>query len=417
MKAAFPDFIIPGDNMDGSSYGGTDYCIRDTKDYIIGALVKDLRDGGNYNSLYTARTYLEASGKLKHVGNEILQTLYAWDQAFVLCKYVITTTDTDLTGTYTDRLRIPNNFASPASQSIQDEFDLLGREVLEVLAPNPDIFRDTGVLIWKNRDYIAEEVAGYILDKYEINLGGVDTQFLVMPGYGQPYCERDVKQFILPAVIADLCTGGTYQTEAVIDQYLDSQNNILHVEHELNPMLDAFDHAKMLAQKAGNNLLLSPGEVSGDLGIPAWAQDDYHTPLYTSRGAYRDATITIDDEGYPQDNVSNWNRYKDATNAIKANIDLIAHEAVETMNDMSKYAQFKIKGGAVNCSDDVKDILNALIHDLNYNCNERTWDAASLYVETENNSLKHIEDDWEATITVMKLGQRYVYLDHEKWFW
>ena len=93
--------------------------------------------------------------------------------------------------------------------------------MLEVLAPNPDIFRDTGVLIWKNRDYIAEEVAGYILDKYEINLNGTDTQFLVMPGYGQPYCERDVKEFILPAVIADLCTGGTYQTEAVIDQYLD----------------------------------------------------------------------------------------------------------------------------------------------------------------------------------------------------
>ena len=136
--------------------------------------------------LYTARTYLEASGKLKHVGNEILQTLYAWDQAFVLCKYVITTTDTDLTGTYTERLRMPNNFASPASQSIQDEFDLLGREVLEVLAPNPDIYRDTGVLIWKNRDYIAEEVAGYILNKYEIDLNGTATQFLVCLLYTSP---------------------------------------------------------------------------------------------------------------------------------------------------------------------------------------------------------------------------------------
>ena len=403
MEAAFPDFVIPGNNVAEGTYQGTNKCIRDTKDYIIGALVKDLRDGGNYNSLYTARTYLEASGKLKHVGNEILQTLYAWDQAFVLCKYVITTTDANLTGTYTQRLRIPNNFASPASQSIQDEFDTLGREVLEVLAPNPDIFRDTGVLIWKNRDYIAEEVAGYILNKYEIDLNGTLTQFLEMPGYGQPYCERDIKQFILPAVIADLCTGGTYNVEAVIDQYLDNQNNVLHVEHELNPMLDAFEHAKYLTQKAGNNLLLSPGEVSGDLGIPAWSQDDYHTPLYTARGAFRDDTITIDDEGYPQDNVSNWNRYKDATNAIEANIDLIAHEAVETMNDMSKYALFQIKGGPVNCSDDVKDILKALIHDLNYNCNERTWDAANLYVEPENNSLKHIEDDWEATVSVMKL--------------
>ncbi len=186
MKAAFPDFTIPGDNVAEGTYGGTDYCIRDTKDYIIGALVKDLRDGGNYNSLYTARTYLEASGKLKHVGGEILQTLYAWDQAFVICKYVITTTDTDLTGAYTQRLRIPNNFSTPASQSIQDEFDTLGREVLEVLAPNPDIFRDTGVLIWKNRDYIAEEVAGYILDKYEIDLNGTATQLYILVWMSSP---------------------------------------------------------------------------------------------------------------------------------------------------------------------------------------------------------------------------------------
>lgn len=405
MSAAFPDFTIPGDDPAEGTYGGSNKCVRDTKDYIIGALVKDLKDGGNYNSLYTARTYLEASGKLKHVGGEILQTLYAWDQAFVLSKYVITTTDVSLTGTYTDRLRIPNNFASPASQTIQDEFDLLGREVLEVLAPNPDIFRDTGVLIWKNRDYIAQETAEYILDKYTINFGGVETPFLEMPGYGQPYCERDVKKFILPAVIADLCTGGTYNTEAVIDQYLDDQENILHVEHELNPMLDAFEYAKMLCIKAGNNLLLSPGEASAALGAPAWAQDDYYTPLFTTRTAYRDDTIIIDDEGYPQNNVSNWNRYKDATNTLKVNADLIAHEAVEIMNDLSKYGKFNIPGGPVNCVDDVKDVLRGLTHDLNYNCNEKTWDAASLYIETENNSLKHIEKEWEASVTVMKIAR------------
>ena len=405
MKAAFPDFTIPGDNVAEGLYGGTDYCIRDTKDYIIGALVKDLRDGGNYNSLYTARTYLEASGKLKHVTSEILQTLYAWDQAFDLCKYVITTTDTDLTGTYTDRLRIPNNFATPASQSIQDEFDLLGREVLEVLAPNPDIYRDTGVLIWKNRDYIAEETAEYILDKYTVDLAGNDTQFLVMPGYGQPYCERDVKQFIIPAVIADLCTGGTYQTQAVIDQYLDSQENVLHVEHELNPMLDAFEYAKMLCMKAGNNLLLSPGEVAGDLGGPAWAQDDYYAPLFTTRGAYRDDTIEIDDEGYPQDSLVSFSRFADTADMIERNMELIATEAVEIMNDMSKFALFKIPGGPVNCIDDVKDVLHALKHDLKYNCNEKTWDAANLYVEPENNSLKHIEDDYEASVMVMKVAR------------
>ena len=54
--------------------------------------------GGNYHTLYTARTYLEASGKLKHVGNEILQTLYTLDVVGDIINTVITTTSLDLTG-------------------------------------------------------------------------------------------------------------------------------------------------------------------------------------------------------------------------------------------------------------------------------------------------------------------------------
>ena len=64
MEAAFPDFVIPGNNVAEGTYQGTNKCIRDTKDYIIGALVKDLRDGGNYNSLYTARRFT-----LRHQAN------------------------------------------------------------------------------------------------------------------------------------------------------------------------------------------------------------------------------------------------------------------------------------------------------------------------------------------------------------
>ena len=72
-----------------------------------------------------------------------------------------------------------------------------------------------------------------------------------------PYCLRDLKEFILPSVISDLATGGTYNIEDVIDQYLDGQENILHVENELNPMLDAFAYAEDLAEKAVNQLLLA----------------------------------------------------------------------------------------------------------------------------------------------------------------
>ena len=145
---------------------------------------------------------------------------------------------------------------------MQAEIDTLMTDLLKVIAPNDQRFREGGYQLWRNRDYIAEEVAGYIQDKYQQEINGVVFDFLEMPGFGQPYCERDIKDFIIPAVIADLVTGGTYQTQAAIDKYLDTQNNILHVEHELTALNDAFAYTKMLSMKAINNLLMSPCEVS-----------------------------------------------------------------------------------------------------------------------------------------------------------
>ena len=404
MKAQFPDFIMPGDDPANNSYGGTNYCLRDTKDYIIGALIKDLREGGNYHTLYTARTYLEASGKLKHVGNEILQTLYTWDVVGDIINTVITTTSLDLTGAYSEKLRIPNNFSSPASQSVQDEIRALIDDLLQVLAPTRNGFKDSGVLIWKNRDYIAEEVVGYLNDKYTKDIDGTETNFLIMPGAGSSGCIDDIKNYILPGIIGDLVTGGTYNTKAVIDNYLDSQDNILHVEHELNPMLDAFAYAKFLCLKAANNMLVSPNTTVAELGVPAWVQNgDYYEPLYTTRSAYRDDTITIDTQGWPQTGVANWSNYYDAWRLIKGNQKLIAKEAVAIMNDLSKYQTFEIPGGAVNCEDDIEDMIDAVLHDLLHNCNKEIWEAAELYIEPEDNSLKHIESEWEASVTTYKI--------------
>ena len=404
MKAEFPDFIMPGDDPANNSYGGTNYCLRDTKDYIIGAVIKDLKEGGTYHTLYTARTYLEASGKLKHVGGEILQTLYTWDVVGDIINDVLTSTSSDLTGVYSERLRIPNNFSTPVAQSTLDEIRGLIDNLLQVLAPTGQGFKDSGVLIWKNRDYIAEEVVGYLNNKYTIDLGGTETNFLTMPGAGSSGCIDDIKNYILPGVIGDLVTGGTYNVKEVIDNYLDSQNNILHVEHELNPMLDAFEFTKFLCMKAANNMLVSPNVAVAELGVPAWVQNgDYYEPLYTTRSAYRDDTITIDVKGWPQTTATNWNHFYDASNLIRTNKDLIAKEAVAIMNDLSKYAHFEIPGGAVNCEDDIKDIIDALLHDILHDCNEKIYEAAELYIEPENNSLRHIEDEWEASVTTYKI--------------
>ena len=155
MKAAFSDFTIRGDDPGSNSYGGTSTCIRDTKDYILGAMVKDLREGGNYHTLYAARTYLTVGGKLDFIGEEVLQSLYTWNQVAVLAKEVITSTSTDLSGVYSTRLRIPNNFSSPASAPVQAELDTLSEDLLKVIAPNDQRFREGGYQLWRKRDYIA----------------------------------------------------------------------------------------------------------------------------------------------------------------------------------------------------------------------------------------------------------------------
>lgn len=405
MSAKFPDFIILGDDPSTNNYGGTGKCLRDTKDYIISALVKDLRDGGNYHTLYTARTYLEASGKLKHVGGEILQTLYAWDEVFRIMVEVIATTSTDLSGEYSDRLRIPNNFTSAPSQSIQDEITQLGKDMLQVLAPTTNSFKDSAINIWKNRDYIAEEVVGYLQAKYTKTINNVVRDFLTMPGAGESSCKRDIKNFIIPAIIGDLVTGGTYQTKVVIESYLDTQNNINYVEDELNPMLDAFQKTKELCKYATNNLLLKFGTSPTSIGAPVWSHDEYYVAEYTTRNVYRDDTITVDFEGYPQQSRAGSDRFLDAADIIDRNKKIIAQESVAIMNDLSKYGNLAIPGGQVNCEDDVVDILEALVHDLRFDCNDKIYHASSLYVETENNSLKHIEDDWEASVTTLKIAR------------
>ena len=157
---------------------------------------------------------------------------------------------------------------------------------------------------------------------------------------------------------------------------------------------------------------MSPGEVASGLldndgaalGAPGWAQEEYYTPLFTTQSAYRDSTIVIDTEGYPNNEErANNDRYLDAADMIDRNKAVIAKEVVSTMNDLSKYENLAIPGGHVNCEDDVLDMIDAMVHDIRLNCNEKVWDAANLYVEPENNSLKHIESEWEASITVVKI--------------
>lgn len=416
MKEKYPDFVMPGDSADGVGVQqGTNFCIRDTKEYILTAIVDDIRYGGNYNSVIAGRGYLTKDGGLNYVGNELLQSIFTWTELADVINYVITTTSSDLVnypagGTkYSDILRIPNNFDSPASQAIQDEITNLTDQIADILGPTGHRFRDAGDLIWKNRDYIAEETVGYLQNYYQANLSNLAApetitpyDFLIIPG-GDSACERDIKKHILPAVITDLITGGNSATQYVIDSYIDNNSQIIYIENQLSAMLDAFDKVKQLVLHAVNNTLLTQGTTASEIGVNANLQDDYYVAQYTTRTSYRDTTITIDTKGYDYNDVdSNFNI--DAANLLDANKHVIAHEAVYTMNDLSKHLDLEIPGGPQNCIDDVMDVIESIIHDLRYGGNSRTWDAAKLYLNPEDDSLLHIESEVSASIDTYKIA-------------
>ena len=407
MQTEYPDFVIPGDNAAIQSYGGTTACIRDTRDYILDAIIKDLKYGGNYYTTTIGRGYLATDGSVDFVEKELLQTLYAWAEAGKLCKYVVTTTDTDLTDSETEILRIPHGISGGASQAVQDEIDALTNNILDILGPTGDRFRDAGNSLWKNRTYIAEEAVGYIQNKWNVEINGTQYDKLVMPGYGEPYCLRDLKDHVIPAIINDLITGGNSAVNNVIDQYLDSNRDILHVDEELLPMVDAIEYCKYLSLKAINQLLVTFGQAPPSAQGADYA-DDYYIAQYTQQAAWRQQDDSVYNQNDPQGydfNRADIHRYLDAADMIFRNKDQIAAEAVMTMNDLSKFSNIAVPGGQVNCMDDVKDYLDAVIHDLRLGGNSKVYDAAELYIEPEDNSLKHIEGEEEASIYVYKLAR------------
>ena len=91
-------------------------------------------------------------------------------------------------------------------------------------------------------------------------------------------------------------------------------------------------------------------------------------------------------------------RYYDAANLIIANKDFVAKEAVYLLTQ--QYPSLVIPGGNVNCEDDVRDILDAIVEDMRNGSNSHIWDASALYVDRTANPITISYVDTEVTETV-----------------
>jgi len=101
-------------------------------------------------------------------------------------------------------------------------------------------------------------------------------------------------------------------------------------------------------------------------------------------------------------------RYINAADNIILNKDFIAQEAVFIMK--ARYPFFTVLGGEVNCEDDVRDILDAMVEDLRNGSNSHVWDAAALYVDRTTNpiTLLHVSDDLKESLYTYEIVGKLV---------
>lgn len=387
LKSRYSDLVIPGDSLGSLDGDGTNRCKLDLS-LLLNAVVTDLENGGNYNSVTAARFYLDANGGLEYIRLQALQSLYAHTQMSILCQDAISG-NLSPTSLYSTNIPIPpiDVTIDPGEcANVKSAIDSLWNSINDVIAPSGNVYRDAGDLIWLNRKFIAEEATAYIESYFAFVLNGVNYSAFIYPGGTSTTCERDIKEYIIPSIITDLLTGGNANIIAAMEFYV-GNNNIEYVKDELLPTVIAFEKVNQLCQYAVNNWV-----INGTTTV-------YTTQYGVTLPQYTDPTISNDDGEYggtceriksnidtlfniaigiliPERNTY-YSRYYDASNLINSNKQLIAEVAVGRM--LANYPGFSVPNGNQNCIDDVITNLDALIYDLRNGGNARIFDYAQVY--------------------------------------
>ena len=141
---------------------------------------------------------------------------------------------------------------------------------------------------------------------------------------------------------------------------------------------------------------------------PRTTDPAYNTALAITAVSGTTITVNVGIAREPKGFVGNSQRYINAADLIIANKDYIANEAVFLMK--SRYPSFSVPGGEVNCEDDVRDILDAVVEDLRNGSNSHVWDAAALYVNRDVSpvTLNHVETEIPESVYTLEKAQEIV---------
>ena len=307
MKARYPDLVIPGDE-DGSG-AGSERCKLDLS-LILAAVIKDLRDGGDYNTVKAGEFYISATGGLRFINLQVLQSVFTHKEMSQLCQDAVSG-DLSESPLYTTRFPIPpiNITNDPGGcANVKSTIDALWTKVNDIIAPTGDVYRDAGDLIWFNRSFIADEAIAYIEDEFVYDLNGVTFRAFEYPNGDTTVCRRDIYEYIIPSIIGDMVAGGDENIITSMKYYVNTADDgsIEHVKDELLPTIFAWEKVSELCQLAINNWELDGG-------------GSYTSP-YGSQGQYTDTSITVDDGTYGGD-----------CRIIKGTVDTLFTKAIQVL--------------------------------------------------------------------------------------
>jgi len=307
-------------NQDGSG-AGTNRCKTDLT-ILLGALVKDLRFGGNRFTTEATKNYLGVNDEIRHIRLQLWGSLYAHDQLGEMSKLAITG-DLAAVAQYTDSVIVSDigiTQDAGGCANVKTTIDNLIQNMNDILAPTPDRNKDAADLLVFNRNYIAEEAIGLLEDEFFYTLSNGQTyQAYQYPGGnvdGRNKCIRDAKN-IIDAVAADLLTGGNNSILLAVEKYLTAQLEIDYIEDQLGATLYSWTRIAFLCKKAVANLLQSANQIA--------LSTSHYVAQHTDKAAYTDPTITHDISS-PGGNYSS----ADCVN-IQSAIDNLINAAIDTL--------------------------------------------------------------------------------------
>ena len=212
-------------------------------------------------------------------------------------------------------------------------------------------FLDAANLLVRNKEYIAEEVVGFITSKYgPFGANGVNFNYgLAGPINGPSKCKRDVG-LIIDSIAFDISRGGNSQSVGAGLSYYNG-NTLQYLDDSIS-IPSGFDPGYVqVATIAG---------ISTIAYMAKYIINNSQFPTSYQYGPY-------------------FGRFYDASNLIELNKNLIAEVAVALMHNA--FPGFDVPTGDQRCVDDVLLILDAIIYNLRYTGNDRVWDAGKFYID------------------------------------